>query len=128
MVRIPDNILLVMTKAKASTVAGVASVIVTVPEDRMLYGGLGWFESSHPDDYFIIQVLAPDGSVVATFQDTLLTDEESGWYFKDGFLEVKPIKDGSMLFAGLKLNIIATKGDLSLSDTLRCNINWGLRV
>ena len=136
---IPERATLKIAKAKATTVNGIATVLLKVPGSpitvsRSISGGEGWFETSHPDDFAAIFVTDEDnilgygiGFVVGTYVDTALPIENQGWYLPrpTQLLNVEAMTSFGRLNGGFYLKIVATKGDLSL-DTFRCNIIWGL--
>jgi hypothetical protein len=135
----PERASLQMARCKAATVEGVATINEKIPgtpgvdEGRVVSGGAGWFETQHPDDHVEVYLVDKDNitgagvdAVVGSYTETDIAADYKGWFIcqHKKILDIRQLEQFGHLPAGLYLQIIATKGDLS-ADTFRINLKWG---
>lgn len=140
---IPDKAILRMAKFKQATNgSGVAQIDIKVPgtysnsDGRYIEGGQAFFEVPNFDDWVECYIVDIDNilgyganTVIGSYTDTELPSGNEGWYFSkvEGQIKVLALAGMGWIPAELYLRIIAHKDPTNLSDTLRVNLNWGVR-
>lgn len=134
MVKIPDTVTLTCVRMSATTDgSGVAIAELKMPTEKTVYGGHGWFDSKHDDDFFYIElvdkdgVYAPAGTVLGKFYDDAVAAANQGWYMHDE-ANVGVLEEPATILANLYLRIRAEKGNGASGAVLRANITIGDRT
>lgn len=141
MANIPDTTTLLMVRAKVTTDGtGAATILLKVPGTiglvgaRKMDGGLGWFNTPHADDTFMISHTDEDnilgygaGFQIGTYADQDVMMANRGWYipFHKKYAEIHKMSEvHGDLIGGCYLKVTLQKGDNSV-DVFRTNIEWG---
>lgn len=134
-VKIPDTVTLtcIRIKSDASDGDGKAVAEVKVLSSKTVYGGHGWFDSKHDDDYFIIEIvdvdgeLYPAGTVIGKFYDDTVPSSNQGWYMHDE-ANVGVLEEPAEVPALMYIRVTAWKGDGASGAVLRANLTIGDRT